>query len=270
MRFFRINPAPIGKVSGFFLSMSLFVVCIAAYIVTAHVRHQDNPQDKVVPTVSEIADGFYRTAFELDRDNERRLVVDTVASSKRFLLAVPILALGVLLGLNMGIFPRVELLFLKFVSFFDKIPALSVLPILFILFGLGEVSEVALIVIGVFPTLALDTYLRAKAVPQEQITKGFTLGASDFEIAYRIVLPQIFPGVLNTFRLSLKPIMLFLIAGESVAAAVGMGYRIFVVRRFMAMDIIISYVLWMSLLLFLGDMAIRFFIKWKYPWYEKE
>src|SRR3989344_3768286 len=140
MRFFKVNPAPIGREAGFGLSVFLFVVCIAVYIFTAHVRHQDNPQDKVVPTISEIADGFYRTAVELDRDNERRLIVDTIASTKRFLFAIPILVLAIMLGLNMGVFPYVELLFLKFVSFFDKIPALSVLPILFILFGLGEVS----------------------------------------------------------------------------------------------------------------------------------
>ena len=33
-------------------------------------------------------------------------------------------------------------------------------------------SKIALIVIGVFPTIILDTFLRAKAVPREQITKG--------------------------------------------------------------------------------------------------
>ena len=129
---------------------------------------------------------------------------------------------------------------------------------------------VALIVIGVFPTIILDTYLRTKAVPREQITKGLTLGASDFEVAYNIVLPQILPGVLDTIRLNFKAIILFLIAGESLAATVGLGYRIFVVRRYIAMDIIIPYVIWMSLLAFLADFALRRFIRWKYHWQYEE
>jgi NitT/TauT family transport system permease protein len=60
--------------------------------------------------------------------------------------------------------------------------------------------------------------------------------------------------------------ILLLIAGESLAASVGLGYRIFVVRRYLAMEIIIPYVLWMTILLFLLDMAFQYWKKWRYPW----
>jgi NitT/TauT family transport system permease protein len=125
-------------------------------------------------------------------------------------------------------------------------------------------------VIGVFPTITLDTYLRAKAVPREQLIKGMTLGASDFEIAYRIVLPQIFPKVLDTIRLNFKAVMLFLIAGESLAATAGLGYRIFVVRRYIAMEIIIPYVIWMSFLVLGVDLIVRLWINMRYPWLDKD
>src|SRR4029077_14771252 len=108
--------------------------------------------------------------------------------------------------------------------------------------------------------------LRTKCVPHEQIIKGLTLGATDMEIAYRIVLPQILPQVLDTIRLNLQSVVLFLIAGESLAATAGLGYRIFVVRRYLAMDIIIPYVMWLSLLAFAGDFALRRWIGWRYRW----
>ena len=111
-----------------------------------------------------------------------------------------------------------------------------------------------------------ETLLRAKDVPREQLTKGLTLGASHHEISLRIVLPQILPAVLNTIRLNFKAMILFLIAGESLAATVGLGYRIFVVRRYMAMDIIIPYVVWMSLLAVGADLLVRFYIRKRYPW----
>ena len=207
-----------------------------------------------MPTLSEMGDGFYRTAFEEDRKGEYRLLVDTLASGRRFLISVALMVFAVAARPPHGDHAlRRRRCFLRFVTFFDKIPALALLPILFIVFGLGEVSKIALIVIGVFPTIILDTYLRAKAVPRQQITKGLTLGASDLEVAYRIVLPQILPGVLDTIRLNFKAVILFLIAGESLAATVGLGYRIFVVRRYIAMDIIIPYVIWMSLLAFAAD-----------------
>ena len=269
MRFFKINAAPSPR-AALLLSALPFVLMIAAYAVTAHLRHLENPQDKLVPTFEEMIDGFNRTAFEPDRKGEYRLLVDTVASAKRFAIGVALVSLGIVLGLFMGVLPHVEQLLLRFILFFDKIPALAVLPILFIVFGLGETSKIALIVIGVFPTIALDTYLRAKAVPRQQLTKGFTLGASDFEIAQRIVLPQILPGALDTLRLNFKAVILFLIAGESLAATAGLGYRIFVVRRYIAMDIIIPYVIWMSLLAFAADFAVSRFIRWRYPWLDSK
>jgi NitT/TauT family transport system permease protein len=145
---------------------------------------------------------------------------------------------------------------------------LALLPILFIIFGLEEASKISLILIGVFPTIALDTYLRAKAVPREQVNKALALGASSFEVAYKVVLPQVFPEVLNTIRLNFKAMILFLIAGESVAATVGLGFRIFLVRRYIAMEIIIPYVIWMSLLAFLADFLVRLWIKKRYQWVE--
>jgi NitT/TauT family transport system permease protein len=267
MRLFDIHAKP-GRAASFLLSIILFAVCITAYGITAFVRHRENPKDKVVPTFSEMANGFKRAAFEKDRKGDLRLWVDTIASVRRFLISLTFLSLAVVLGLLMGVFPYMKLILLRFMTFFDKIPALAVLPILFIIFGLGEASKIALILIGVFPTITLDTFLRANDVPREQISKGLALGASQFEIAFRVVFPQVFPTVLNTIRLNFKAMILFLIAGESLAATVGLGYRIFVVRRYIAMDIIIPYVIWMSLLAFTADLLVRLWIKKRCAWSE--
>lgn len=265
MKFFQINVRP-GRSARWVLPLVLFAISIAVYAYVAHVRHAENPDDQVVPTFAQMFDGFKRATFEPDRQDEYRLPLDTLASGKRFLIALFLLVFAVLLGLHMGTYPYVDLLFTRFVTFFDKIPALALLPILFIVFGLEETSKVALILLGVFPTITLDTYLRAKAVPHEQLIKGFSLGGNNLAVTYRIVLPQIMPGVLDTIRLNFKAMVLFLIAGESLAASVGLGYRIFVLRRYIAMDIIIPYVLYMSLLAFCADLAVRLWIKHKYSW----
>lgn len=237
----------------------------APYFLTKQVG---NPKDKLVPTLSELGDGFKRYAFEKNR-GDYRLWKDTFASTRRFLIGVAIVFLGVIVGLHMGTSPYVECMFYRFTLFFDKIPALALLPILIIIFGTGEVAKIALIAVGVMPTLILDTYLRAKAVPREQITKAMTLKADNLEIIYRIVLPQIFPKVLDTVRLNFKAVLLFLIAGEALASTEGLGYTIFKVRRYMAMDVIIPYVLWMGLLAFMADLVVRVYIKKRYPWLNK-
>jgi NitT/TauT family transport system permease protein len=181
------------------------------------------------------------------------------------LLLVP----AVILGLHMGMFPVIGQLFLRFILFFDKIVALSVLPILFIAFGIDELSKIMLIVIGVTPTIILDTFNLTKGVPQEQLVKGFTLGAHDFGVTYRIVMKQILPRVLNSIRLNLKAVMLFLFAGEMIASQDGLAFRIALLRRHMGMNVIIPYVLWVALLLFLVDFGMRVANRRLHPWFRE-
>ena len=58
-------------------------------------------------------------------------------------------------------------------------------------------------------------------------------------------------------RLSLGAAWLFLIAAEAIAATEGLGYRIFLVRRYLAMDVILPYVAWITLLAFLTDFGLK-------------
>ena len=224
------------------------------------------------------ADGKFRSKREMWKNGATReylkqgeslLWQDTMASGKRILIAMVFIFTGIYIGLFMGAFPYAEKILYRFVLFFDKIPALAVLPILFIIFGLGETAKIALIVIGVAPTVILDTYLKVKEVHDEQLVKGMTLGASQSEIVFRIIFPQIIPKVLDTVRLNFKAVILFLIAGEALAAEAGIGYRIFVVRRYMDMATIFPYVVWISMLAFMVDMAFRAWIKKHYQWLNK-
>jgi NitT/TauT family transport system permease protein len=267
------------------LSWFLFAAGICLYFYTAQKRHKENPDDRVVPTIAQLGAGIYQAAMNPDADEEPSadaagqsaierfrngmLWKDTVASSRRFLFGLALLLPAVLLGLHMGLFPYFGVFFLRFILFFDKIIALSVLPILFIAFGIDELSKVMLIVIGVTPTIILDTFNLTKGVPPEQLVKGFTLGAGDFDVAYRVVLKQIWPRVLNSIRLNLKPLMLFLFAGEMIASTDGLAYRIALMRRHMGMNIIIPYVLWVALLLFLVDLTMRLLNKRLHPWFRE-
>jgi NitT/TauT family transport system permease protein len=267
------------------LSWLLFAVGICLYLRTAHLRHIDNPEDRIVPTITQLGSGLKHAALNpAEEDDDGRLGPtpslwqqisnsmlwkDTAASGRRFLISLALMFPAVFLGLHMGAFPWIGGTCTRFVLFFDKIIALSILPILFIAFGIGEFAKIMLIVVGVAPTIILDTLNLTKSVPAEQVIKGFTLGAKDLTVAYRVMLPQIWPRVLNSIRLNLKAIVLFLFAGEMIASQDGLAYRIALMQRHMGMDVIIPYVLWVALLLFLVDLSIRYFIRWTNPWFRE-
>ncbi len=283
MSWLRIH-APPGRAAGWTLSWCLFAAGVALYFYAAGERHRENPDDRVMPTIAQMVRGFSDAALKPAGEEEARttsgsslvarfrgsmLWMDTLASGRRFLISVALLFPAVLLGLHMAMFPVIGAFFLRFILFFDKIVALSLLPILFIAFGIDELSKIMLIVAGVAPTIILDTFNLTKSVPREQIVKGFTLGASDFSITYRIVFKQIWPRVLNSIRLNLKAVMLFLFAGEMIASTDGLAYRIALLRRHMGMDTIIPYVLWVALLLFLVDFAMNKLNHKLHPWFQE-
>jgi NitT/TauT family transport system permease protein len=267
------------------LSWFLFGAGLISYFWVSKGRHRDNPDDRVMPTLSQMSQAFVDATLkpaaedEVASDADRQSLIakirdsmlwkDTQATGRRFLISMALLFPAVILGLHMGMFPYVGAFFLRFVLFFDKIVALSLLPILFIAFGIDELAKVMLIVIGVAPTIILDAFNLTRSVPREQIVKGFTLGAGDFSVTYRIVLKQILPRVLNSIRLNLKAVMLFLFAGEMIASTDGLAYRIALLRRHMGMDTIIPYVLWVALLLFLVDLGMRVLNRKLHPWFRE-
>lgn len=271
-----------GKWSVNTLSWALFVLVIAVYMHFSIARHRDNPEDRVIPTPHQLVQGLKSSVMEPAEEDDpvdpgaslshrvrsSMLWKDTIASSKRFFIALALLVPTILLGVHMAVFPYAGVFFLRFVLFFDKIVALSLLPILFIVFGIDEWSKIMLMVVGVAPTLILDSFNIGRNVPREQIVKAFTLGSTNLDVTYRVVLKQVLPQLIDSMRLNLKPLALFLFAGEMIASTDGLAYRIAIMRRHMGMDVIIPYLLWVALLLFTLDSLLRFANRRLHPWYQ--
>ncbi len=247
-----------------------FVLLLVAYSVASDIRLTANPSDKLLPAPSTIAATAERLFTEPDRRSKEILLWnDTVASLARLMGGVGISALlSLVIGLAIGLLPYARSLFSSFIAVLSMVPPLALLPILFIVFGLGETSKVVLIVIGITPFMTRDLAQRVLEIPKEQIVKAQTLGASTAVIALRVALPQILPRLISNVRLSLGSAWLFLIAAEAVASNVGLGYRIFLVRRYLAMDVILTYVIWITLLAFIIDWLLKTLSRRAFPWME--
>lgn len=264
-----INRKP-GRPFALFLLMVPFVLALIAYSVGSEIRLAENPADKLLPAPSKIAATAERLFTEPDKRSGRILLWhDTAISLQRLGLGVMLSALsGLVFGLLIGLLPHLRAMFSGFVAVISMIPPLAILPILFIVFGLGEVSKVVLIVIGITPFLIRDMSQRTLEIPREMIVKAETLGASTATIALRVALPQVLPRLIQSVRLSLGPAWLFLIAAEAIASDLGLGYRIFIVRRYLAMDVILTYVLWITLLAFTLDWLLKKLSQKLFPWTE--
>ncbi|WP_251363771.1 ABC transporter permease [Epibacterium ulvae] len=247
-----------------------FVLVLAAYAIGSDIRLTANPADKLLPAPGTIWDTAIRLFTEPDRRSQEILLWnDTFASLARLLGGVAISALiAMIIGMAIGILPYARSGLSGFVAVLSMVPPLALLPILFIVFGLGEVSKVVLIVIGITPFMTRDLSQRVLDIPREQFVKAQTLGASTWVVALNVVLPQLLPRLISNVRLSLGSAWLFLIAAEAVASNVGLGYRIFLVRRYLAMDVILTYVIWITLLAFVVDWLLKTISRKAFPWLE--
>ena len=58
--------------------------------------------------------------------------------------------------------------------------------------------------------------ITVREVPQELIDKSYTLGASNLEVVWCVIVRFILPKLLDAIRLQIGPAMVYLIAAEMV------------------------------------------------------
>jgi NitT/TauT family transport system permease protein len=263
-----VNLRP-SRAVGILLGLLPFVLLLGLYVLASESRLAINPNDPLLPSLETMRDRFWSLATEPSRrTGELVLWVDTAASLQRLALGISLsMLLGLGIGVLAGLLPFAGSSLSPLITAVAMIPPLAILPILFITFGVGELSKVILIVFGIAPFIVRDIQQRVEELPHEQLIKAQTLGANSWLIALRIVVPQVLPRLLDATRLALGAAWLFLIAAEAIAATEGLGYRIFLVRRFMDMATILPYVLWITLLAFLLDRLLRWTNRFLFPWY---
>lgn len=266
-----VNCRP-DRLSALLLGLLPFALMLGLYLWASAERLAENPNDKLLPAFSSIGEAIQRMAIEPDKRSGAILLwADTAASLQRLAIGIGVSALiGLGFGVLLGAIPYARSTLSPFVATLSLIPPMAVLPILFIVFGLDELSKVMLIVIGTAPVLIRDLQQRVVEIPAELIVKAQTLGANTWGIMLRVVLPQVLPRLIDAVRLSLGAAWLFLIAAEAIASTEGLGYRIFLVRRYLAMDVILPYVVWITLLAYLTDLGLKQASRFIFPWYHRQ
>ncbi|MDF8331743.1 ABC transporter permease [Novosphingobium cyanobacteriorum] len=258
----------IGRRQGLALGAIPIAALGLVYLVMAAQRHALNPSDKILPLPGGMASALWdmmRTPDPLS--GSLVFWADTLASLERLGLGLGIATLmALVVGLVLGVLPPVRATLGPLVTAIAVIPPIALLPILFIALGLGETAKVALIVIGIAPVMVRDIAAHVGSLPREQIVKAQTLGAGSWQIMIRVALPQAMPRLIQALRLALGPAWVFLISAEAIASDVGLGYRIFLVRRYLSMDVIIPYVAWIALLAIAMDLGLTALSRKAFPW----
>jgi len=180
-----------------------------------------------------------------------------------FLLAS---AIGIPLGLAMGMSRVARGIFDPPIEFYRPIPPLAYLPLMIIWFGIGELSKVLLIFLSILAPLALGTRSGVRSAAIEQIHAAYSMGASRWQVLLHVILPAAMPEILTSMRIGIGFGWTTLVAAEMVAATKGLGYMVLSASQFLQTPVVIMGIFVIAIIAFAFDLLMRFIERRLVPW----
>ena len=171
-----------------------------------------------------------------------------------FVLAAVI---AVPLGVAMGAYKGIEAFFEPFVSFARYLPASAFIPLLILWAGIGEAQKLAVIFIGSFFQLVLMIAVSVGQTRRDLVEAAYTLGASDWGIVKRVLIPSSAPQVAETLRLVLGWAWTYVIVAELIGASNGIGHMITDSQALLATDQIIFGIITIGVIGLVSDLAFK-------------
>jgi ABC-type nitrate/sulfonate/bicarbonate transport system permease component len=136
-------------------------------------------------------------------------------------------AVGVPIGLVMGRVPLVASTIEPFVAALYASPQVAFLPLLIIWLGIGFSSKVALVFLGSFIIVLINTETGVAHVDPRLIETARSFTASERQILAKIVLPSALPFIIAGMRLAIGRALVMVVVAEIYASNKGLGYLIF-------------------------------------------
>jgi ABC-type nitrate/sulfonate/bicarbonate transport system permease component len=134
---------------------------------------------------------------------------------------------GVPLGLLMGRSPLISSTIEPFVAALYASPQVAFLPLLIIWLGIGFTSKIALVFIGSFIIMLINTEAGVSQVDARLIETARSFTASERQVLVKIVLPSALPFILAGMRLAIGRALVMVVVAEIYASNQGLGYLIF-------------------------------------------
>lgn len=163
---------------------------------------------------------------------------------------------GIIVGLIMGLSHNMYKILSSLVGILRPIPMIAWIPLLILWLGIDEESKVAVIVIGSFWPILINTIHGIQTVDQKLLEVARILEKSTGEVLLRVILPASLPAIFTGIRLGMGTAWTCVVAAEMIAASKGIGYMITYARELSQPDVVLVGVLSIGIIGLLIDTAI--------------
>jgi NitT/TauT family transport system permease protein len=202
--------------------------------------------------------------FEMIKNGE--LIHHALPSLRRVLTGLSLaIVVALPLGVLVGYFKRIEQLTYVVFQFMRMISPLAWMPIAIIIFGVGDVAVIFLLwLVAIWP-LILNTSHGAGRVSPLWVNMAKTMGAKDFGILRKVIIPAAVPDMLTGLRLAVGVSWIILVPAEMLGVPDGLGYFILDTRDRFRYDQLMATIMAIGMIGYLLDSANRWLIH-KFSW----
>ena len=182
--------------------------------------------------------------------------------------------LGLLLGLSMGLFFALQMLFFKPIKRWllpiliasQAIPVFALAPILMLWLGYGIASKVVMAALIIFFPVTTCCYDGLRSTPTGYLDLSQTMGASRWQQLWRVRLPASLPVLASGIRVAVVIAPIGAVAGEWVGSSEGLGYLMLQTNARMLIDEMFAALFILAALsvslYFITDTLLKRFIPW--------
>lgn len=183
------------------------------------------------------------------------------------------MALGILLGVPLGLFMGVSRFFKSFfdplIELYRPVPPLAWAPLILTIFGIKDDGKIFLLFMVAFAIMVISARTGASGTQLTKIRASHSLGASNQQIMWNVILPNALPEILTGVRIAIGVCWGTLVAAEILAGTTGIGFIENIARTVSDYELIWVTILIMGLLGLLLDLMMRWVIEKTIPWRGK-
>jgi len=224
-----------------------------------------------LPAPHEVAIAFY-TAFtaEPTRSSEQWLHESLWHSIQVIFWGFTLASLfGVPLGVLCGTYVAVSKLQEPFIEFFRYLPAPAFGALAVAILGIHDGPKISIIFIGTFFQQVLIIANTTRKLDVALVEAALTLGAKNFQLLFRVVIPGILPDLYRDQRILLGWAWTYLIVAELIGTSSGITWFITQQARYKNFDNVYAAIIMIGIIGVLTDILLARLGKRLFPW-EKE
>jgi NitT/TauT family transport system permease protein len=136
------------------------------------------------------------------------------------------IAAGVMLGVVIGWYRRLAMVFEPFLTALYSTPRVALIPLILIWFGIGMWSKVFIVFINAFFPVLVNTIGGVRAIDADLLRAARAFRASDWQIFTTVVIPGSVPFILTGVRQAVALGLIGVVVGEMFGGSEGVGYMV--------------------------------------------